>query len=205
MKFILSAVLAMCASQATLAADVKAAADVEAAESKPSEASIRQLFETMHTASLIDNLMSQVEGTVRGSMAQAVAGQKPNAQQQKILEDMEHRIFALVKEQLDWKELEPMMVDVYRNTFSQREVDGMLNFYRSDVGQAVVTKLPTATQQSMAAMQGRMRSLTPKIQQLERDAAAQIKAAGEVQKQPAPRAGVPPPGAQPTQPPQQTH
>ena len=188
MKFILSAVLAMCACQATLAADVKAA------ESKPSVASIKQLFETMHTASLIDNLMSQVEGTVRGSMAQAVTGQTPNAQQQKILDDMEHKIFALAKEQLDWKELEPMMVDVYRNTFSQREVDGMLNFYRSDVGQAVVTKLPTATQQSMAAVQGRMRSLTPKIMQLERDAAAQLKAAGDAQPapQPAPPSSPPP-------------
>jgi len=49
----------------------------------------------------------------------------------------------LVKEELNWATFEPMMVEVYRNTFSQHEVDGMLTFYRSEAGQAVIAKLPT--------------------------------------------------------------
>jgi hypothetical protein len=168
MKYIVTLVLALAASQAMAAPDAQ-----------PTDESVKQLLQAMHSSSLVDTLMKQVEGTVRGSMQQAVAGQQPNAQQQKILSDMQGKIFALVKEQLNWADLEPMMIEIYRNTFTQVEVDGMLKFYRSEVGQAAVAKLPAATQQTMASVQGRMQTLTPKIMQLEKEAAAQLKAAGE--------------------------
>ncbi|HJX20059.1 MAG TPA: DUF2059 domain-containing protein, partial [Steroidobacteraceae bacterium] len=63
----------------------------------------------------------------------------------------------------------------------QHEVDGMLTFYRSEVGQAVIAKLPAAMQQSMTSIQGHVKTLTPKIVQLEKDTAAQLKAAAEAQ------------------------
>jgi uncharacterized protein len=179
MKFVMSLVLALIASHTALAEDAKPSAD-----------SVKQLFAVMHTSGLIDNLMDQVEATVRGGMSQAVAGQQPNAQQQKILQDMQKKIYALVEEQLDWKQIEPVLVEVYRSHFTQHEVDGMLQFYRSDVGQAAITKLPTVTQESMQQVQGRLRTVTPKIAQLEKDTAAQIKAAGE---QPAAAPAAPPP------------
>jgi uncharacterized protein len=113
------------------------------------------------------------------SMQQALAGQQLNAKQKKILDDVGREISALVKQELRWPAVEPMMIEVYRNTFSQREVDGMLAFYRSDVGQAVIDKLPTATHQTMTSIQRLAQTLTPKLVQLEKDTAAQLKAAGE--------------------------
>jgi len=109
-----------------------------AQEARPSEDSVKQLFQVMHTGNLVDTLMSQTEGSVRASLQQATAGQQLNAAQQKIVDDLQHQIFALVKEQLKWADLEPMMVEVYRSTFTQQEIDGMLKFYRSPAGQALV-------------------------------------------------------------------
>jgi len=54
---------------------------------------------------------------------------------------MGREIGSLVKAELNWSAIEPVMIEVYRNTFSQHEVDGMLTFYRSEVGQAVIAKL----------------------------------------------------------------
>lgn len=190
MKFLVTLLLALCASHVTLAADAKPT------EAKPSAESVRQLFALMHTSNITENFMTQVQSALRGAMQQAVAGGKPNARQQKILDDMERKIITMVREQLDWKAVEPSLVEVYRNTFTQHEVDGLLDFYRSDVGRAAVTKLPQATQQSMSEVQGRMRSLNPKLTQLEKEAAAQIRAAGE----PAGQAQPPPSGPSPPQP-----
>jgi uncharacterized protein len=164
-----------------------------AQDAKPTAASVRQLFEAMHSSSMVDTYVKQVETTMRTALQQATAGQTPNAKQKKIVEDLQTRIMALVKEQLNWADLEPTLIEVYRDTFTQREVEGMLKFYHSEAGQAVITKLPTVMQESMARIQGRVNALTPKIVQLEQDTAAQIKAAGDGQ--PAP------PSAPPSSPP----
>ena len=190
MKLVMTLVFAMFAvfaAQAALAQDAK-----------PSEESIRQLFEVMHSSKLLDAYMTQIDSTVRASMQQALAGQQLNPKQKKILEDMGAEIGSLVKAELTWPAIEPLMIEVYRDTFSQHEVDGMLAFYRSEVGQAVIAKLPTAMQQSMSGIQSHAQALTPKIVQLEKDTAAQVKAAGEAQH--APQSTQLPPAAPPPQP-----
>jgi hypothetical protein len=194
MKRLVTLVFAVFACQAALAQDAK-----------PSEASIRQLFEVMHSSKLLDAYVTQIDATVRASMEQAFAGQQPTAKQQKIMETLGRNIAALVKQELNWATFEPLMIEVYRNTFSQHEVDGMLTFYRSEAGQAVIAKLPAAMQQTMTSMQSHVKTLTPKIVQLERDMAAQLKAAGEPEQpthspQGAPAPPSPPPA--PAQPPQ---
>ncbi|TLY66677.1 MAG: DUF2059 domain-containing protein [Gammaproteobacteria bacterium] len=87
------------------------------------------------------------------------------------------------------------MIEVYRDTFTQHEIDGMLKFYRSEAGQAAINKLPTVTQESMARIQGRVNALTPKIMELEKATAAQIKAAGDAPP------GAPQPAPPPPEPP----
>jgi len=191
MKFVVTVVLAVFASQTALAQNAK-----------PSEASIRQLFEVMHSSKLLDAYVTQIDGTVRASMQQAFAGQQPTPKQQQIMETLGHNIASLVKEELNWASFEPMMIEVYRNTFSQHEVDGMLKFYRSEAGQAVIAKLPTAMQQTMASMQSHVKTLTPKIVQLEKDSAAQLKAAEESQPVPPSPPGAQPPPSPPSPPPQ---
>ncbi|HEY0766537.1 MAG TPA: DUF2059 domain-containing protein [Steroidobacteraceae bacterium] len=181
MKLVLSLVCAVFAIQPAFAQGAK-----------PTEESVRQLFELMHSSRLIDTYMAQIDGTVRASMQQAVAGQQLNPKQQKIMDDLGRNIVAVVKEELNWPSIEPMMIEVYRNTFTQHELDGMLTFYRSEAGQAVIAKLPTAMQQSMERMQGHVKTLTPRIVQLEKDTAAQLKAAGESQHTPVPPAPSPP-------------
>jgi hypothetical protein len=133
-------------------------------------------------------------------MQQAFAGQQPTPKQQQIMETLGRNIASLVKEELNWASFEPMMIEVYRNTFSQHEVDGMLRFYRSEAGQAVIAKLPTAMQQTMASMQSHVNTLTPKIVQLEKDSAAQLKAAEEPQQTPQSPPGAQPPQSPPPQP-----
>jgi hypothetical protein len=192
MKLVVTVVFAVFASQAALAQ-----------EAKPSEASIRQLFEVMHSSKLLDAYLTQIDATVRASMQQAFAGQQPTPKQQKIMETLGRNIASLVKEELNWATFEPMMIEVYSNTFTQHEVDGMLTFYRSEAGQAVIAKLPTAMQQTMTSMQSHVKTLTPKIAELERDAAAQLKAAGEPEPPTHSPPGAPAPQSPPPAPSQQ--
>ena len=90
---------------------------------------------------------------------------------------MRANMAALISEDFSWNVMEPLYVKVYQETFSQSEIDGMVSFYSSPTGQAVVDKLPLAMQNAMSAMQERvMKTLVPKLQQMAQDTAARIKA-----------------------------
>jgi len=154
-----------------------AAPAVWSQDAPPTEASIRQLFEAMHTSRLLDTMMTQIDQVMHSSIQQSLKGQKFNAEQQQILDDMGTELVGMMKQYLKWSDLEPQMIAVYRKTFTQQEVDGMLGFYRSATGQAVVDKLPVAMQDLMQLTSHRIGDLQPKIAQLQRDTIAALKRA----------------------------
>lgn len=153
-----------------------AAAPAIAADAPASEASIRELLTVTQSEKLVDSTMGQIDSMMQNSMKQALGGQTLTADQQKIIDDMRAKMIALFKEDMKWETLEPMFVDIYKRSFTQKEVDGMLDFYRSEPGQAVIAKMPLVMRNSMQAMQGRMVALLPKLQQLQRDAIAELRA-----------------------------
>lgn len=153
-----------------------AAAPAIAADAPASEASIRELLTVTQSEKLVDSTMGQIDSMMQNSMKQALAGQTLTADQQKIIDDMRAKMIALFKEDMKWETLEPMFVDIYKRSFTQKEIDGMLDFYRSEPGQAVIAKMPLVMRNSMQAMQGRMVAMLPKLQQLQRDAIAELRA-----------------------------
>jgi uncharacterized protein len=146
-------------------------------ETKPSEQSVDRLFEVMHTSQLLDTYASQIDAAMRASLRQGPEWVQLNAEQQQIVDDMSTELTSLIKHEISWQSVRPMMVEVYRNTFSAHEVDEMVKFYQSPAGQAVISKLPAAMAQAMQAMQERVRALTPKLTQLHRETLAALKRA----------------------------
>ena len=150
-----------------------------AQDAKPTEASVRYLFQVMHTSQLLDAATSQMDANMRETFAQASKGQTLNAQQQQIQDEARAKIVAVMKGELDWSRMEPKMVEVYRNSFTPEEIAGMLKFYDSPVGRSVIVKQPQATAQLMQLVHEDMRTVIPQIVQIQQDAGARIRAAGE--------------------------
>ena len=157
---------------------------------QPSEQSVRQLFEAMHTGDTLKEAFAHMDDMMRSSM-NGVSGRPLNAEQQKIRDETRAKVVALMQQQLDWPTIEPIMVESYRETFTQPEVDALLRFYRTPIGKSVAGKLPAASQQMVKLMQQRIREMMPKIQEIVRDSAVRIKAAAEPGAEP---------GAEPAQP-----
>ena len=150
-----------------------------AEDTKPSEQSVRQLLEAMHTGEALKEASAHIDDMLRASMKEA-DGRPLNPEQQKIRDETRAKVIAVMKEQLDWSTiLEPIMIQSYRNTFTREEVNALLRFYRTPVGRSVADKLPAASQQTLQLMQQRIRDMMPKIQQIVRDSQERIRAAGE--------------------------
>lgn len=162
-----------------------------AQQTPPSEESLRQLFAAIHANKLMDSYMTQLDSGMQAGMRAALKGKTPNVNQQQIMDDMRARMIGVFKESFSWEKIEPMMTDIYRKDFTQREVDDMLKFYRSPTGHSVVDKLPLAMQQAGQAVQSMLPPMIQKLQQIQKDGAAQLQAA-----QDAADAGAPPPRPQ---------
>lgn len=84
--------------------------------------------------------------------------------EQAILNDYSHQMVAMVKDELSWDKMEPLIVDVYSRNFSEQEIDDMLAFYKTETGQSMLKKMPIVMQESMLASQHVIQNLLPKVQ-----------------------------------------
>ena len=142
----------------------------------PSEESIKQLLEVTQARKLVDSLMGQMDELMKQAIAEATKGQQIPPNVQKDIDKRQAEVAGLMKELLDWKKLEPLYLRVYQKTFSQQEVDGMIAFHKTPVGQAVITKMPTVMQNTMNEMQQMMGPVMEKMQRMQQDVVAQLKA-----------------------------
>ncbi len=153
-------------------------------DTRPTDESIRQLLEVMEIKTMLDAIPGQMDAYFTSILNKDMAGRPISAEQQESIDKMRQKSADMIKEVFNWKSMEAVYLEVYGKTFSQSEIDSMITFYSSPAGHAVVVKLPLAMQNTMSVMQKRMQDLMPKIQQMAKDTAAEIKA---------PQAGIPKP------------
>lgn len=136
--------------------------------------SIKELMDISQSKSLVELSVDQIDGNVKTTLDQLLQGQSVNPQMQEIIDDTREKTVALMKRNMRWEDLEPKFIDLYQRTFSEEEVQGMLNFYRTDAGKAVIAKMPTVMQNSNVLMQQHMATIMPELQQIMLDAAQRI-------------------------------
>ncbi len=129
-----------------------------------SEASIQELLEVTQAAKMMESMYSSVEEALRNGMQQAAASRPMSDEQRRALDTLPRRMAQVIREELSWELMRPGMVQIYRETLSQDEVNGLINFYKTPAGQALITKMPLIMQRSMAYTQGRMATFGPRIQ-----------------------------------------
>jgi len=155
-----------------LPADAQEAA---AAGASPSEASIRELIEVTGASRMVEDMYGRIDSMMRQSMQEAMAGQQLTPGQERLIDEMRERIIAIFQDEMNWQKMEPMMIDIYRRSFTQDEIDGMRDFYRTDAGRAVIAKMPLVMEHTMAAMQQHMRTMLPRLREVQEDIVARMR------------------------------
>jgi uncharacterized protein len=143
---------------------------------QPSEKSVLQLLQVMHTHQIFLDAGAQMDATMSKSMKAAMQMQV-NPEQEKIVDEYQAKVVAIIKESLSWSTLEPTLVQAYQNTFTQDEVNAMLKFYDSPLGQSVGAKLPTVNQQMTQLTQQRVQDVIPKVVAAQKEMGERLRAA----------------------------
>ena len=166
-RLLLALMLSLCTANAAYAAD----------EPPASEASIRKLLEATESRKMLEGMWEHVDASIEMTARQVLGDQKLTDEQQKQMDELRAKVVAIMRDEMSWEFMESMMIEVYTKTFTQQEVDGMLAFYATPAGRSLITKMPLVMQHTMQVMQQRMATVLPKLQQLQKDTLAQVKAA----------------------------
>ncbi|MFC4729716.1 DUF2059 domain-containing protein [Coralloluteibacterium thermophilus] len=132
-----------------------------------SRESVYELLELTEARNLLDSTMAQMEGYLEAATAQALAGREPSVDEKAILKAQHARLLQVFGEIMSWEALEPLYVEMYEETFTQEEIEGLLEFYRSDLGRAMVTKMPGLMHRTVSLVQERMAAAQPRLQEMQ--------------------------------------
>ena len=159
----------------TLAALVLAFSTQLAFAAEPSDASIERLLTLTKAEAMMDSVYANLEQNMRQSMTAAAAGKPLSEEQRRVLDSAPRKFAEVMRQELNWSQLKPMYIQIYKESFDQDDIDGLNDFYASKAGQAYVNKMPIAMQRSMAVVQQRMLPLVGKMAEAMKAAAAEAK------------------------------
>jgi len=142
-----------------------------------SEASIRELLSLTDAHKLLDGAYDQIDSLMNNAANEALGGNTLTAEQDKLMAEWRSETMKLIREEMSWEKLEPVYIKLYKDTFSQSDIEGMLAFYKTGPGQAVLKKMPLLTQNLMQMLVSQMRALTPKLHVLSEQYVSKLKAA----------------------------
>jgi hypothetical protein len=140
-----------------------------------SQESVENLLMATKAESMMDSMYGGMEQMMRQGMRQAVKDKPLSPEQQRILDAVPTKFVAVMREEMNWQKMKPLYVQLYRDTFEQEEIDALIVFYASPVGQTFLKKMPLVMEKSMALSQSLMQSIIPKMTAAMKDAMAQAK------------------------------
>lgn len=140
---------------------------------KPTEKQIDELIEVTRAQALLEGSLAQVESSQREMLAQLVASEGMSQEQQAALEGMVAKLSKSLREAMTWDKMRPMYHRIYSASFDAEDVDAMVAFYRTPVGQRLIERMPTVMQHTMAEIQGLM---VPALQKFQQEVAVEVAA-----------------------------
>jgi len=128
------------------------------------EAKIERLLTVMNADNMIDQMFEQIKAM---TAAQVPPGTSPEQVAQ--ARQVQTKIMDLVKARISWEKMRPQYVKLYAETFSDEEISGMLAFYGSQAGRAMLEKMPALVTKIMGVAQAQMKDILPEIQRIIRE------------------------------------
>ena len=146
------------------------------ADEASKRAKAEQLFMLLHMDTMMDQLMSGVKKQVEQITQSMPGADTATPEQKKQIADFQQRVMDTVNKKLGWKALEPDFINLYASTYTEEELDGIIGFYKSPVGQKMLEKTPQLMTKSTEITQQKMREVQPELNQMVQDFMKQMAA-----------------------------
>ena len=130
-----------------------------------SKESVKELLKITKSEQFLGQMNQQINTMMHSSIEKITQGRKLTTKQELAVVNYTQELGKIMQEGFTWAKLEPEMIKIYAEEFSQEEIDGMIKFYKTPVGQSTIDKMPIVMQKSMQVGYKQMDAITPKIMQ----------------------------------------
>jgi hypothetical protein len=154
MKFIFSLALTACLS-----------CSVFAENTPPNDASILELMSVMHVREGFDAVAENQLRKIKIATAPGFGEGQMTEGQKKIMAEAQVELTKLLRDEFSWSAYSAMYTRTVKSIYSQEEVDALVAFYRTPIGQSVQKKANVISALYGEFVDGRMRNAQPKINQ----------------------------------------
>lgn len=148
---------------------------------KADDASKRAKIEEIFKVSKLDQLLKQSiamsMNQVKSGFYQQLFGVKVPPDQQQTMVEFQDKVEKLMTDALSWESLEPAYAKIFADAYTEEEIDGILAFYKSPSGQALLAKTPVLMAQGSLLAQQRVTAIQPQLQELMKEYRTRLKPA----------------------------
>ena len=130
-------------------------------------AKVKELFSLTHMDHSLDKMRSAMERQVQATAKNAPGAEDLTPEKKKVQEEFVANSMKVVDQNFSWSVVEPAYVKLYSSAYTEEELDGILAFYKSPAGQAMLSKAPQVSAGVMQIVHGGMDDFQPKMRSLQ--------------------------------------
>ena len=136
----------------------------------PSSASIEQLIDITDSKQQYEQELQYSEQSYNDMMQQLIDSQKNYLakKDQEKFKTLQKEMLALMMKESQWEHIKPTMIQIFQEVYTQEEVNSMIEYYKTPIGQSILKKMPLVTEKNNAFLQQQMEKFMPQfIEQLQ--------------------------------------
>ena len=130
----------------------------------PSDASVNEMIHYLQVDKLLSQAVSQMNDGLVKAMDQklqaTMQGRQLTPEQTSAIDKFRTKFSKTVQDELSLAKIRAIYLECYKETFTQQDVDGIIAFYKSPAGQAILQKYPQVMQKAQTQMQTKMASMS---------------------------------------------
>lgn len=142
------------------------------------EASVKELLQVTESEQMMDHMNAQMQNIISQSIQQVQQqqGQALSDVQVEVVHKYSKKMADVMSKGMKWSDLEPAMVKIYQDNFTQEDINGLIAFYKTPLGKTTIEKMPVVMQQSMAVGQDAMMKVTPELTEVMKEFVSDLRA-----------------------------
>ncbi len=128
-------------------------------------AKVQEMFDLMH----MDRMMNQIMDTMMKQMtavSDQMMGNSVTPEVKAKVAAFQSQVVKVVEDQVGWKAMEPTLLNLYAQNYTDDELDGIIAFYKSPAGRSMLEKMPQLSAQSMQLTQQKLILIQPQLKQM---------------------------------------
>ena len=121
-----------------------------------------ELLKAAQTDKMVDDMIEQMKQMMSSMPTQPGITEKQKA----TMDSYQKKVMDLVSGELSWGKMENEFADAYAKAYTEDELKGLTEFYRSPLGQKLLEKSPKLMEESMMIPQKHIQAIAPQVQEI---------------------------------------